>query len=394
MKPFAKRARTSEVSAIKTIAAEAAKDPDIISICQGVPAFSTPKHIREGVAQALLEDEPGIGKYSVYMGNLKIRQAIADRLTREFSKRVDPVKNIFVSSGGMEGLAAVILALVDPGDEVITPSPDYGPHFQHIDLAEGKLVLAPLDEEKNWSWDPAKVEKAITKKTKLLLLTNPGNPAGNVFSKHTLEQLADLSKKHDLWVLVDETYGFLTFDGIPFVAAATIPVWEDRLIVIRSFSKEYAMTGWRLGYVYGPENLITQALKMHDPLVIAASTVSQKAGYLALTGDQGDVVKMAKELVHRREIACDALDQLAPHFTYVKPQGAYYIFVRVAPKILKKFGPSSEEFAWRMLREAKVAVVPGSTFLPPEDTFIRLTFGGESEKFIEGMERIGRWITG
>lgn len=392
MKPFAKRALTSEVSAIKAIAAEAAKNPEIISLCQGVPAFSTPEHIRRGVAEALLADEPGIGKYSLYMGNQILRRAIAQRLSEEFGFAVNSDNEIFVSGGSMEGLVSVILALIENEDEVIVPSPDYGPHFQHIHLAGGKIVLVPLDEKKGWSWNPTEVEKAITPRTKLILLTNPGNPTGTVYTKETLEALALIAKNHDLWVLVDETYGFLTYDGVPFVPAAKIEDFRGRLIVSRSFSKEYAMTGWRLGYVYGPKEVIMEALKIHDPLIIAASTVSQKAGYLALTGEKQSVISMTYELTKMRAAACKALNALTPHFSYIKPQGAYYIFVRIAPELLSKFGPTSLHFTYRMMHEAKVAVVPGSTFMPVEDAFIRLTFGGESQKFEEGMKRIEGWI--
>ncbi len=392
MKPFAKRAQTTSVSLIKEVAAQAHKDSDIISLSQGIPSFSTPKHIREGVAKALLADEPGIGKYSVYMGTDELRRAIADKLSKEFSKDVDWETNIFVCAGAVEGLAAVVLSLVDPGDEVIIPSPDYGPHFQHLHLAQAKTVLVPLDEKNNWSWNIPAVEEAITPKTKLLFFTNPGNPVGNVFDKEALERLAALAKEHDLWVIVDETYNFLTYDGTPFIPSATIADFSHRLIVARSFSKEYAMTGWRLGFIYGPEKVIKESLKMHDPMVIAASTISQKAGVIALTGDQSCVGEMVVEYQKRRDYFCSLLDTLSPHITYTKPDGAYYVFARVSPNVMKKFGPTSIDFAFRMLREAKVAVVPGLEFKPPEDCFIRFSFGPETTMMEEAVSRIKKWL--
>lgn len=392
MRPFSKRAQTASVSLIKQIASEAHKDPDIISLSQGIPSFSTPKHVREGVIKALQEDELGIGKYSVYMGVEELRQAIAERFTKEFGYPVDADKNIFVTAGAVEGLAAVVLALVDPGDEVIIPSPDYGPHFQHLHLAEAKTVLVPLDEANNWAWNVEAVERAITPKTKLLFFTNPGNPVGNVYDKKMLEQLAAVAKKHDLWVLVDETYNFLTYDGVKFTASGTIPDFRNRLIVARSFSKEYAMTGWRLGYIYGPEEVIKESLKMHDPMVIAASTVSQKAGLIALTGDQSCVAEMVQEYQKRRDYFCTLLDTLAPHITYTKPYGAYYVFAKVSSRTMKRLGPTSIDFAFRMLREAKVAVVPGIEFKPTNDSFIRFSFGPETTMMEEAVNRIIKWL--
>lgn len=391
MKPFAIRATTAEVSAIKRIAAEAKKTPGAISLSQGIPSFSTPEHIRKGVAQALLDDEPGIGKYSVYMGTPELRTAIAQKLTKQWNKTVVP-EELFVSAGGMEGLLASILALVNPGEEAIVPSPDYGPHFQHLHLADAKVVLVPLDEQNDWSWDPKKVEVAITAKTKLLLLTNPGNPAGNVLSKRNLEELAAIAKKHDLWVLVDETYDYLTYDDIPFTSAATIPDFDSRLIISRTFSKEYAMTGWRLGFIYSSKEVIDEALKMHDPMVIAAATPSQKAGLIALTGDQSVVTDMVADLEKRRNLFCGLLDSLKPHLTYIRPKGAYYVFARVSKELMKRFGPTSEEFAFRMLREAKVAAVAGSEFKPEKDEYIRFSFAGEEEEMKEAVRRIKEWI--
>lgn len=392
MATFSKRALTSQVSAIKRIAAAAAADPTVISLSQGIPSFSTPEHVRKGVAKALVEDEPGIGRYSMYMGLPKLRKLVAEKLSREWKKEVNKDDNLFISAGSMEGLLAVILAIVNPGEEVIVPVPDYGPHFQHIHLAGAKAVVVPMIEEKNWHLEIEGVEKAITKRTKAIILTNPGNPLGQVFDRDTLQEIARIAKEADLWVLVDETYSYLTYDDIEFVSAATIEELTDRVIVTRTFSKEYAMTGWRLGYVYGPRQLIKQALKMHDPMVIAAATVSQKAGILALEGDQQVVEEMKSKLAERRRLFCNLLDGFSPHITYVKPKGAYYVFAKISQQILDKLGPSSEEFAMRMLKEAKVAVVPGSEFRPPEDVYIRFSFAGEEAQFEEAMERIRKWL--
>lgn len=393
MKPFAQRATSSEVSAIKRIAAMASRDPEVISLSQGIPSFSTPEHIRRVVAESLLRDEPGIGKYSVYMGNRELREVIARLLGEEFGYKVSAEENIFVSAGGMEGLLAVILALIEPNDEVILPAPDCGAHYQHVHLAWGKAVPVPLNEKKGWSWEIAELEAAITPQTKLILFTNPGNPCGNVFSRSSLTALAKIAKRYDLWVLVDETYSFLTYDRTPFIPAGTIADFRGRLVVSRSFSKEYAMTGWRLGFIYAPPEVISETLKIHDPVVIAAPTISQKAGYIALTGDQSSVSEMVRELTRRRNIFCRLLGQMRGSFSYVKPKGAYYVFTRVSPQILRSFATSTEQFAFRMLEEAKVAVVPGSEFRPSTDEFIRFSFAGEVREMEEAMARIRKWLS-
>ena len=392
MKPFAIRAQQASVSLIKQISAEAHKDHTIINLSQGIPSFSTPAYIREKIAKALTDDEPGIGKYSVYMGQADLREAIARQLTSEWKKQVDGENELFVSAGAMEGLMAIAMALIDPGDEVIIPSPDYGPHFQHLHLTGAKQVLVPLDEKNGWAWDIDAVEKAITPKTKLLILTNPGNPCGNVYTKADLERIASIAKAHDLWVLVDETYYYLTYDNTPFTPAATIDDFDGRLVVVRSFSKEYAMTGWRLGFIYAPAPLIKEALKMHDPMVIAASTVSQRAGLIALKNRDKTIDTMVNEFSARKDAISTALEGLAPHFSFIRPKGAYYVFVKVHPDTLKKFGPTTIDFAHRMIKEAKVAVVPGVEFKSPTDEFIRFSFGNDIATIEEGITRIKKWL--
>lgn len=392
MKKFSDRAIASSVSAIKQISALAQSQPDIINLSQGIPSFSTPEYIRNGVSEALLADEPGIGKYSMYMGTPELRGLLAEKLKKEWKIPVDAKDNLFVTAGAVEGLLAALLALINPGDEVILPSPDYGPHFQHVQFCGGVAVTVPLQEDENWRWDMTAVEKAVTAKTKMIVITNPGNPVGNVFLEDELEKLAQIAKTHDLWVVVDETYSFLTYDDIPFVAAATISLFEDRLVVVRSFSKEYAMTGWRLGYVYAASAVIKEALKMHDPMVIAASTISQRAGCIALQGDRRDVHAMIGEFQQRRDMLFQLMQSLSPKFSVIQPEGSYYMFVHVLPELMRKYGPTSEKFALRMLQEARVAVVPGSEFRPQKDEYIRFSFAGEIDMMKEAIRRISSWL--
>lgn len=391
MKSFSQRALKSRVSSIKQMAALSTKIKGAISLSQGVPSFSTPVNVRKGVAHALLADEPGLGKYSLYMGTLPLRKAIAQRLSYEFKKKVDAEKNLFVSCGSLQGLLASILAIIDSGDEVIVPVPNYSPHFQHIHIAGGKEVPVFLNEGQGWSLDVDSLEKAITKKTKLIIITNPGNPLGNVYDVNTLISLAKVAKKHDLWVLADETYGYLTYDT-SFVSCGALSEFGKNLIISRTFSKEYAMTGWRVGFIYADEEFIKQALKMHDPMVVAVPSISQKAALLALTADQTIVSDMVKIMYQRRQLFCSLLSQIA-QFSFVKPKGAYYVFARISKDLLKRYGPTSKEFALRMLKEARVATVPGDEFKPPKDEYIRFSFADDEKILKEAIRRIKNWLS-
>jgi aspartate/methionine/tyrosine aminotransferase len=487
-KDFSKRVTNLKLSAIKEVAAEVKRAPGIISLAQGLPSFSTPEHIREAAAKALLKDEKGIGAYTLYSGTKSLKKNISEKLVGEISHQathvraqmsnfgIDSEREIFVTVGAMEGLAASILSIVGPGDEVILPTPNYRPHITEVKLAGGTPIFVQLTKEassgtdlayesasrsvgffedarenssrikssntsrslgenlgkqlssknskstkfstplknplsrladsgssKKWSWKLKDIEKAVTGKTKLIILTNPGNPSGCLFDYKLLEGIVKLAKSKNIWVLADETYSFLTYDNLPHVSLGIFRKEYDKIVVVRSFSKEYAMTGWRIGYVWAPEELVTQALKIHDALIGCPSSVSQKGALAALTGTQSVVDGFRKELTARRELICGKLDELSDYFEYVRPQGAYYVWVRIkvksqkskvksATQNLKLNYVSSTEFTLRLLRDAKVAVVPGEAFGPGGEEYIRMCFAVSRDDIIEGFERISRFL--
>lgn len=413
---FSRRVRRINLSAIKEVAAEVKRNSEVISLAQGLPSFSTPKHIRDAVAEALRADEKGIGAYSLYSGTRELKAAIGKKLEGEIrgdhkgrGYGIDVEQEVFVTVGAMEGLAASVMSLVDEGDEVILPSPNYPPHIVEVGLAGGKAVFVPLRKseirsrtrtssaiqnlkELVWTWSLGEIESAITEQTKVIFFTNPGNPTGCLFNEELLQGIVELASKHNLWVLADETYAYLTYDGLPHTSLGRFRSEYEKLIVVRSFSKEYAMTGWRLGYVYAPEELVVQALKVHDALVGCPSSLSQKGGVAALTGSQGIVDEFRGELSERRELICGRLNKLDKYIEYAKPQGAYYVWVKLRNEKGEIKNMKAEEFALRMIKEARVAVVPGEAFGPGGEEYFRVCFAVSREDINEAFDRIEEWI--
>ncbi len=287
----------------------------------------------------------------------------------------------------MEALSAAVLTVVDRGDEVILPSPNYASHIEQVLLAEGVPVFVPLHEA-DWQLDIEGMRRAVTPRTKAIILCNPHNPTGANFAASDLRALADLAIAHDLFIICDETYDFLVYDGhLPF-SLTTLPELAERVIATFSFSKKYAMTGWRVGYVYAAEGVLDQIMKIHDAVAICAPSLSQHAALAALQGPQDCVAEIGAALQRRRDLVCDRLDRLADHFDYVKPQGAYYLMARYKmPHI------DSMTFALRLLHEARVITIPGAAFGPTGENHIRISFGGAESEINEAFDRIQQWLT-
>jgi len=390
---IAHRVAQISVSAIKQMPVLASKVGGCVSLGQGIPSFSTPDFIKEAVIDALRHDD-AIGKYSLQPGIPELKVAIAKRLQREKKiPYINPETELFVSCGAMEALAASISAIVERGDEVILTSPNYSSHIEQILFAEGVPVFAPLIEEKGWQLDLHAIEKAISSKTKAILLCSPANPTGTIFAEQDLRAVAQLAIKHDLFLIADEAYDFLVYDDIPYFSLASMPEIKDRVLSFYSFSKIYCMTGWRVGYMYAPTRIIDQVLKVHDAFAICAPTISQYAALAALRETNGkdgkgdeSIRALVQALRARRELTCQRLDRLTTLFSYQKPKGAYYIF----PKILRS-GMSSMELALALLNEAKVITVPGEGFGPTGEGHIRFSFGGTEDVINEAFNRIEQW---
>ena len=315
------------ISAIKEMPILAAKVPGAISLGQGIPSYRTPPHIRAAVVRAL-DEEPDLGKYTLQPGRPDLRQVVADRLGREKGIEIDGEREIFISSGSMEALFAGVMTVVEPGSEVIMTSPNYASHVEQVMLAGGRVVWVPLIEEDGWRIDIDAMKRAVTPNTRAVFLTNPLNPTGTVFSEEDVRGVAGICLEHNLFLFSDEAYDFMVYDREPPFSAMSIPEMKDQVIASFSFSKKYAMTGWRVGYMYASAGVIDQVLKVHDAVAICAPAISQAAALAALEGPQDCVREMVDGLKARRDLICRRLDELAPVFTYNRPDGAYYTFVR------------------------------------------------------------------
>jgi aminotransferase len=293
----------------------------------------------------------------------------------------------------METLAAGIATVVDRGDEVLIPTPNYASHIEQILFAEGTPVFVPLLEDQGWRLDVDSFRKAITKKTKAIIICNPMNPTGAVFSKEDIVGIARLALEKDLFIIADEAYDFLVYDNHTYLSFASIPELKDRLIGAFSFSKMYCMTGWRVGFMYAPPKIIDQVLKVHDAFAICAPTISQYAALAALQATNGKdgagdrfIENLVRALDERRKLACSRLDKLDALFSYQRPKGAYYVFPGIVGTQM-----NSMELALRLLYEAKVICIPGNGFGPSGEGHIRFSFGGTEDEINRAFDRIEEW---
>lgn len=382
---FAKRVRDIQVSAIKRMPLVARNVPGAISLGQGIPSIPTPLYIRRKVIE-LLSSQPAIGKYSLQPGLPELKTVIADRLSARIDAPVNPDEQIFISAGAMEALFAALVSIVETGDEVLLFDPSYASHIEQVLFSGGVPVFVPLAGERGWALDIEQVRSKITPKTKAIVICNPVNPTGKVFSRAELQSLASLAREFGLVVIADETYDFLVYGDLRFTSLLDFPEIREQTIACYSFSKQFAMTGWRVGYMYAPQAVIEQALKVHDAAVICAPTISQYAAYAALTERSDEPEDLRTILDRRRNLACDRLDRLKDLFSYVRPDGAYYLFVRYLKTDL-----DSEQFAMKVLEEAKVITIPGRAFGPHGEGHIRLSYGGTEEEITLAFDRLEQW---
>ncbi len=354
-----------------------ARELGAVNLGQGIPSFPTPPHIIAAAKEAL--DDPTIGVYPNFLGEIALREAIARKLNND-------AKNILVTVGAMEGTATAIVSIVGNGDRVGIVTPDYCNHFPQVMLARGKIVSVPLNEGDSWTLDLALVEKEAKGEMKLLIITNPSNPTGFVASKAELESLTLLANKHGFWILADETYSYLTYDA---PHTSLLDVWDEceRLIVVRSFSKEYAMTGWRVGYVVAREAAIKTFAKVHDSLVGCVPKISQRAAIAALTGPQDFVTKSQAVYARRRKMTMNEINKTRG-LTLPAVAGAYYAFVRYAGR------RSSVEVCEGLLTKAKVAVVPGAYFGDGGENHFRISFAVDDAILSDGLVRLRTYFSG
>ncbi len=358
---------------------------DVAFLSWAKPSGGTPEHINRAAINAI---QKGLtGEYSASDGLVQLREEIVRKLKRD-NNIEGKADELLVTVGAIEGLAAAVLATIDPGDEVILPSPTYSTHIRQVELASGKPVLVPLIEEQNYALDIAAVRSAITDKTRAIMYCNPNNPTGTVFPESQLRQLAKIAIEHDLMVITDEAYEYFVFDGNRHFSIASVPEMKKQVISAYTLTKTYAMTGWRVGYVHADEAVIAQIRKAHIPLAICAPVVSQYAAIAALQGSQDCISEFRQHYFIARNLMCERLDQLPEVFDYVKPGGSYLMF----PRIKLAEGRDSLAFCKQLLRDIQVSTTPGVAFGPTGESHLRLSFCVLEETINLAFDRMEKYF--
>lgn len=367
-----------ELPAIRKMMRLATKFSNVIHLEGGEPDFDTPEHVREAVKKAL---DDGYTHYTPTEGMYELREAISEKLSRENGIEADPKSEIIVTVGAQEALFTTIQAIINPGDEVLLMNPTYYPIYEtSILLAGGVPKSVPLSEEDNFQLNPEEVEKRINPKTKAILLCNPNNPTGTVLNKSIVQAMADIAKKNSLIVISDEVYEKIIYDGLRHRSIGSFSGMEDRTVTINSFSKTYAMTGFRIGYLVAKENLVKYINRVHYYTSTCPNSLSQKAALAALLGSQNCISKMVKEYDRRRKLGneLNKIDEVRCSL----PKGAFYFFANIL-----ETGMTSEEFAKYLLKEAKVAVTPGSGLGNYGEGYVRIAFARSFGKINEAIKR-------
>ena len=353
-----------------------------ISLGVGEPDFDTPWHIRD---EGIYSLEKGRTFYTSNSGLVELRKEIAAYMKRTQGITYDPLNEIFVTVGGSEAIDLAFRAMIDEGDEVLIPQPSYVSYEPCAILADAKPVIIELKEENEFRLTAEEVLEKVTDKNKILVLPFPNNPTGAIMEKEDLEAIAKVVIEKDLYVLSDEIYGELSYKN-KHVSIASLPGMQERTILINGFSKAYAMTGWRLGYACGPEVIMKQMVKIHQYAIMCAPTTSQYAAIEALKNGDDDIKVMREEYNHRRRYLLNEFKKLG--LPCLEPYGALYVF-----PCIKKFGMSSDDFCTRLLKEEKLAVVPGNAFGDSGEGYIRISYAYSMENLKTAMERFEHFIS-
>lgn len=354
---------------------------DAISLGVGEPDFDTPWHIRDEGIYAL---EKGKTFYTSNAGLKELREEICNYQKRHQNINYNPLNEVIVTVGGSEAIDIGLRAIINAGDEVIIPQPSYVSYEPCAILAGAKPVTIALKAENEFRLTPEELEAVITEKTKVLILPYPNNPTGAIMGREDLEKIADIIIKNDIYVMSDEIYGALTYNG-EHVSIASLEGMKERTILIDGFSKAFAMTGWRLGYACGPEHIIKQMTKIHQFAIMCAPTTSQYAAVEALKNGEDDVKAMRQAYNQRRRYLMNAFKEMG--LECFEPFGAFYVF-----PCIKEFGMTSEEFATRFLEEERVAAVPGSAFGDSGEGFLRISYAYSLDNLKIAMERLKNFV--
>jgi len=379
---LAERVRAVPPSGIRRFFDILATMDDVISLGVGEPDFDTPRVVVEAGVESLRE---GRTHYTSNYGTIELRRALAEHLERRYGVSYDPATELLITVGASEALDLALRATCDPGDEVILHEPSYVAYIPAIVFAGGTPVLVSTRFEDDFALDPAAVEAAVTPRTKALFLGYPSNPSGAVLPDAVQDELAAIAERHDLLVYSDEIYDRLAYGSYRHRAFSALPGMRERTILMGGFSKAYAMTGWRVGYVAAPKGILEGIVKVHQYGIMSAPTVAQDAALVALRDGEADVERMLAEYDRRRRLLVDGLNALG--LETFEPRGAFYAFPRIVST-----GLTDEVFTECLLTEERVAVVPGSAFGPSGAGHVRMCYATSYEQLEEALRRIGRFV--
>ena len=357
---------------------EARNYDDVIIMGRGDPDFDTPAHIVAAAKNAMINHH---ADYTPPEGLLALREAIAERVKRVNNIDVDPATEVVVTNGGQEALFLMVLAVLSPGDEMIVPEPNYNTYADSLAFAGGVKVEVQTYAETDFRADPADVAAAITDRSRALLLVSPNNPAASVISPPDMQAMLDIAISKDLMILADDIYDLFVYDDFEHVSPASLPGGKERTLTLNALSKAYSMTGWRLGWIVGPADMMARVKDLKAAISGGASVISQHAGIAALTGPQDAVEMMAEAYRRRRRLVLDALDAMG--MKYGLPQGGQFVFADIGFT-----GMDSGEVAQRILSEQHVLAYPGSAFSKDRKDYLRMTFLQPEDQLIEGLERM------
>jgi aminotransferase len=356
---------------------------DVISLGVGEPDFDTPERI---VAAGVRSLHAGRTHYTSNYGTIELRRALATHLENRYGVAYDPATELLITVGASEAVDLALRATCDPGDEVILHEPSYVAYEPAIIFAGGVVRHVATRLEDDFALDPAAVEAAITPRTKALFLGYPCNPTGAVLPDDVQDRLADIARRHDLLVYSDEIYDRLAYGSYRHRAFSALPGMRERTILMGGFSKAYAMTGWRVGYMAAPAAILEGVVKVHQYGIMSAPTIAQDAALEAIVGGEADVARMLAEYDRRRRLIVDGLNAIG--LRTFEPRGAFYAF----PEVTTATGLSSEDFAQGLLQEERVAVIPGSAFGPSGEGHVRACYATSYEQLEEALTRIGRFV--
>ena len=373
----------SEVSAIKEMSMLSASIEGAVSLAWGLPSFRTPEYIRDGIKQ-LLDSDIDAGKYTLPDGLPELRRLAVSEHIKKTGIEVDADENVMISAGNMQALNTLFHTMLDPGDEIILTDPCFASHIQQITLFDGKPVYWPLDESNNWALDIERLPALITDKTQAIVIVSPSNPTGKIFSREELQRVGEIARQHDILIIIDDPYSDFVYDNRDkYFNLASVEALKEHIIYLYSFSKSYAMSGWRLSYMVMPAELKYQATKVHDATMICAPRISQLAGIIALSQLSDHKQRFESILEKRRQLICQRLDKLPHVFSYQKPEGAYYAF----PRIICEH-TSSREFAIDLLNKTRVTVTPGSAFGPSGEHHVRMAYCVDEDSINLAFDRL------